>query len=504
MKGVSMKWGTTLLLMVLGVVGLGFSLMGQPMALAIDPSLTLPENPLQGRELLVSKGCLNCHPILGEGGTIGPDLGKRHFNMSLSRVASVMWNHAPFMLEEVERRGLTWPTFSEEEMANLIAFLYYMDYYLGSLQETGDTQRGRQLFVDKGCKTCHTLGGEGGGNIGPSLDRVRRYMSPIFMAQALWNHGPEMADRMQQLGLAIPTFEGNEMVDLIVYIRTAGQGEVQKRMYLPPGNPRQGGKLFVSKGCTTCHALGGVGGGIGPDLVQEQFRQSLTRIAGIMWNHGPKMWHRMAEMGLKPPKLTVTEMADLVAYLYFLGYIDEPGNPVTGQRLFAAKQCVTCHAIKGEGGSMGPDLGESSAVLSALGAATAMWNHAPRMQQFMQEQDIPWPRLSGTEMIDLIAYLRSVQQGPGNPATGQRLFTAKQCIVCHAIKGKGGSVGPDLGESSAVLTPMGAAAALWNHAPMMQKLMQEQNITWTQLTEAEVIDLIAYLRSVRHVSPTQQ
>ena len=66
----------------------------------------------------------------------------------------------------------------------------------------------------------------------------------------------------------------------------------------------------------------------------------------------------MAKAGLERPEFTVTEMTDLVAYLYFLRYIDEPGNSVSGQRLFTAN-CARCHAIKGEGGKAGPDLRKS-------------------------------------------------------------------------------------------------------------------------------------------------
>jgi mono/diheme cytochrome c family protein len=393
---------------------------------------------------------------------------------------------------------LPWPIFSTNEMADLIAFLYYMDYFLSYLEEPGNAQSGKLLFADKGCKACHTLEGEGG-DVGPSLERVRRYTSPIFMAQALWNHGPEMADTMQQLGIAIPTFDGNEMADLMAYIRAASQGEAPERQYLPPGNPRQGERLFATKGCTTCHALRGAGGGVGPDLAKEEFRQSLTHIAGIMWNHGPKMWQRMAEAGLERPTFTVTEMADLIAYLYFLRYIDEPGNPVSGQRLFTAK-CAACHALKGEGEKIGPDLGKSEATLTILGISTAMWNHAPKMQEAMREMGVSWPQFTAAEAVDLLAYLQSVR---GNPVSGQRLF-ATNCAPCHSIKGTGGSIGPDLGKSEATRTVMSISAAMWNHAPRMQESLKKQGISWPQFTAAELVDLLVYLQSVRGPSPASK
>jgi mono/diheme cytochrome c family protein len=462
---------------------------------AAEPAFLLPDNPLRGRGLLVEKGCITCHSILGEGGSIAPDLGKRRFNMSLSQIAIVMWNHSPVMMEKMHELKLPWPAFSAVEMADLIAFLYYMDYFLSYLEEPGNAQNGRQLFADKGCKACHALEGEGS-SIGPSLERAKRYTSPIFMAQTLWNHGQEMATKMQQMGIAVPTFDGNEMADLLAYIRLTSQREAQERMYLPPGNPRQGEKLFADKGCTTCHALRGAGGGVGPDLAKEEFRQSLTHIAGIMWNHGPKMWQRMAEAGLERPEFTVTEMADLIAYLYFLRYIDEPGNAVSGQHLFAAN-CARCHAIKGEGGKAGPDLGKSKATLTVMGISAAMWNHAPRMRQTMQELGVDWPRFTTDAAVDLLAYLQSAQ---GNLARGQQLFTTN-CARCHALKGEGGKVGPDLGKSEAPLTGMGISAAMWNHAPRMQELFKEKGISWPQFSATEMTDLLVYLQSFQEKSP---
>lgn len=413
MQGVMVKRQTILWLVFSWTIFVVFTLAGQHAVVAAEAPFVLPENPLRGRGLLVEKSCLACHSILGEGGTIAPDLGKTRFNMSLSQIASVMWNHAPIMVGKMQELKLPWPTLSTDEMADLIAFLYYMDYFLSYLEEPGDAQSGKQLFADKGCMACHTLGGEGG-DVGPSLERVRGYTSPIVMAQALWNHGPEMADTMQQLDITIQMFDGNEMADLMAYIRATSQGKAPERQYLPPGNPRQGERLFATKGCTTCHALRGVGGGVGPDLAREEFRQSLTHIAGIMWNHGPKMWQSMAEAGLERPTFTVTEMADLISYLYFLRYIDEPGNPVNGQHLFTAK-CATCHAIKGEGGKVGPDLGKSQAALTILGISTAMWNRAPKMQEAMRAIGVSWPQFTATEAADLLAYLQSVR-GP-SPAS---------------------------------------------------------------------------------------
>jgi len=51
-----------------------------------------------------------------------------------------------------------------------------------------------------------------------------------------------------------------------------------------------------------------------------------------MWNKGPTVLAKMAQTQAGIPKFTPKEMADLLAYLYFLHFIDEPGNPAMGKR----------------------------------------------------------------------------------------------------------------------------------------------------------------------------
>ena len=52
----------------------------------------------------------------------------------------------------------------------------------------------------------------------PGLADLRGQISPIFMAQALWNHGPEMLERMRKAKMAWQKIDGKEMVDLMEYL----------------------------------------------------------------------------------------------------------------------------------------------------------------------------------------------------------------------------------------------------------------------------------------------
>src|SRR5262245_14778372 len=58
-----------------------------------------------------------------------------------------------------------------------------------------------------------------------------------------------------------------------------------------PGSSVRGADLFQKKACVQCHAFGGVGGKVGPDLAQPNGRaHTPMQLASALWNHGPQMW----------------------------------------------------------------------------------------------------------------------------------------------------------------------------------------------------------------------
>ena len=198
-----------------------------------EENYTLPKDPLKGQELFINKGCIKCHSIQGVGGKIGPDLGKGGFNRSLIQIAGIMWNHSPKMSEKMRELKIPRAKFEVAEMADLIAYLYYLNYF----DEPGNPLKGKLLFKEKECIKCHSIVGEGE-DIGPSLDKTKYYVSPIFMAQTMWNHGLEMNIKMKELSIGWPTFEGNEIVDIISYVQATSKAEVKERVYILPGSPQ--------------------------------------------------------------------------------------------------------------------------------------------------------------------------------------------------------------------------------------------------------------------------
>ena len=142
-----------------------------------------------------------------------------------------------------------------------------------------------------------------------------------------------------------------------------------------------------------------------PDITRSALSKTVSEITGLLWNHSYAMHTEMTSQGIPFPHFENTELTDLIAHLYFLGYIGADGDPETGATVFAAKGCADCH----QGGVEGvPDLGAASYRSDRAALAAAMWNHAPQMHNLMAEKAPFWPKFEQDEMRHLAAYLRDI------------------------------------------------------------------------------------------------
>ena len=175
-----------------------------------------------------------------------------------------------------------------------------------------------------------------------------------------------------------------------------------------------------------------------------------------------------------------------------------PANPRRGWNLFRKKGCVACHAIRGVGGTVGPDLGSDRPLPRNLTQmAGRMWDHSPEMWAAMKAKGIERPTFAGQEMADLIAFLYSVRyfEMGGSPVIGEALFTERKCSRCHGADALGGEIGPKLRKSNQLYTPVTFAEALWSHGPRMYAKAQELGLGWPALNEGDLSHLLAFLNS---------
>jgi putative heme-binding domain-containing protein len=124
------------------------------------------------------------------------------------------------------------------------------------------------------------------------------------------------------------------------------------------GNPEaiaKGAKLFAGS-CAACHGPDG-SGGRGPNLVRRAAWHPLT-------DEGTFSTIRNGVPGadMPPTKLPDDQTWNLVAFVHALtGPASESsveGDPVAGEKIFWGSKagCSNCHAIRGRGSRMGPDL----------------------------------------------------------------------------------------------------------------------------------------------------
>lgn len=377
------------------------------------------EDPLAGARLFQQKGCTRCHAIGEETAKTGPNLARMHIKGSVLDMAGAIWNHAPAMQRQMREQGINPPRMDSKDMVNLTAFLSAYQYYLQQLGKRGSPEKGQQVFEAKNCSVCHSIKKPGMENkSGPSLAGYTK-LSPIQVAQVMWNHGPAMARQFQKFGLPKPEFKGTDMADLIAYLQRAAVPIHAEPVYVEPGSPNRGRALFQKKGCALCHPIRGVGGSPdAPDLGKqhEDFVRNVTEVAGLMWNHSTAMWRIMQKRKVPAIQFKDNEMADIIAYIYFVNYYDKPGDIARGRELFRQKGCAYCHATGKEPAKTGPDLGASVTAGSPIDTITAMWNHASKMELYMPGKGIPWPKFEPGEMADLMAFIFS-QNGKTNSST---------------------------------------------------------------------------------------
>lgn len=106
--------------------------------------------------------------------------------------------------------------------------------------------------------------------------------------------------------------------------------------------------------CAECHGLDGQGGR-GPDLTRGVYRHGSTNQA---------LYQTISQgvTGTQMPATSLSERQLLQIVRHVRGLagsarVAVSGDPVAGGKLFAGKGgCPKCHMVRGEGGSLGPDL----------------------------------------------------------------------------------------------------------------------------------------------------
>lgn len=263
-----------------------------------------------------------------------------------------------------------------------------------------------------------------------------------------------------------------------------------RQITIAPGSSVNGARVFREKGCVSCHAFEGLTEGQNP-----------SSLAAGLWNHSPEMWRAQTERNLRP-LLDSRETSDIFAYLFSLTYVNTPGNAAKGREVFEAKTCVRCHDSTIGQRRAGPPIPTWNEVDDPLSWAERMWNHSNRVYTELSSEGVPWPKFSTEEMVDMLAYFRSVRRAtsaelsfqPGDPEKGRMTFE-RSCESCHSFGGRTAQPKVDLLSRPAPSLLTGYVADMWNHAPLMH---QRAGNDFPIFGPGDMTNLVAYLFAKRY------
>jgi len=144
----------------------------------------------------------------------------------------------------------------------------------GGISKAGDTDRGKQLFLQK-CAGCHTLAAAGShGNQGPNLDDA---------FQASRKQGFEQVTIEQvvrdQIELAVPPMPANLVKGADADAVAAYVASVAANPSAAPAKNATSGKDIFVANCGSCHTLAdaGTSGNVGPNLDQLKPAESIVQ-----------------------------------------------------------------------------------------------------------------------------------------------------------------------------------------------------------------------------------
>lgn len=269
------------------------------------------------------------------------------------------------------------------------------------------------------------------------------------------------------------------------------------------GESPRGAAVLRERGCASCHAVLGRGGGRATELTShggENF--SPAAFAAEIWNHSPEMWSAMATEGRERPELSAQDLRDVFAFLYAVRYFEPSGDFDRGRRVFSAKQCHRRHGlVRVDAEGIGPAVPDWPSLSDPVRFVEAMWNHGAVMREETQADRIEWPALTVRELADLLAYLYNLPDRPpqlgrvelGSPDAGMRLFDDLGCIECHSILETDAdriALAP-AAERARTITDL--AVAMWNHRPVMQEWAEATGKEIRQLEPGQMGQLLSYL-----------
>lgn len=175
------------------------------------------------------------------------------------------------------------------------------------------------------------------------------------------------------------------------------------------------------------------------------------------------------------------------------------GDASRGAQIFREQKCVTCHSVRGEGGTTAPDLGKRGARAWTPSAfASLVWNHAPAMWSAMDKAGVQRPSIDQQQAGDLFAHFFAARgfDPLGDAGRGRRLFIDKGCAECHNLTSPNAAGGTAVMRWESLADVIEVSRQMWNHAPLMLQAAAKGKKKLQPLTTAEMNDILVYLTTM--------
>ncbi|MEK7433432.1 MAG: c-type cytochrome [Cyanobacteriota bacterium] len=221
----------------------------------------------------------------------------------------------------------------------------------------------------------------------------------------------------------------------------------------------QGKDLVTASNCFACHKVEGIPAGLknGPPLLQASSKLNSSWM--VNWVKNPRHYLPMSKM----PTFNVTDEDAKSITAFVLGSSDSnygtkkgivtnPNLAAEGEKLFQTKTCNTCHAVKGVGGAVGPDLGRVASKTNP----DWLFNWIKNPKTYHPTTVMPNLNLSDDETLAIVSWLETKKwdnmpqhqvnlQDKKLVEQGKVLVKSLNCAGCHNIATQdGGQNCPEL------------------------------------------------------------
>jgi sulfur oxidation c-type cytochrome SoxX len=347
--------------------------------------------------------------------------------------------------------------------------------------------RGRALMADRNCVACHEVPGHDAAEVrSPRLDGLSLKLSPAWLRA--WLGKPKSWLPRSRMG----DFRLSERdVEALAAFLLAPRGTLAlDAVDWSKADAEKGGDVFRRSRCVTCHAVGGRGGTLGPELTHVGAKASRDWL--YSWVRDP---HRFQPKTLMPRfRLTDEEVRDVAAYLASEHGVPPEGfspndAPVVpslaeeGRALFEKRGCYSCHELEGfpSLARIGPKLAAigdrvlEAAPLVARGTRPTLPNwlftKVSGPEQVLESARMPTFGFAEDEAAAVTVALLSLRAREAPPARATRdpvpagfvlqgefgaLVRRYRCLSCHTIGGSGHATASGLPLSTVVLDRIGS------------------------------------------------